>query len=188
MSAHSEIVVEEFYDLCNKAYSDWRILKVLFDDNPNRTRLELTIPGSVIQRFRELLQESFLLQIAKLHDPAIMQGQAILGIEYVVRFGGWDETIDLKLRALQTELNELAKKIRPARHKILSHNDLETILNHSLLGAFLEKEDENYFVTLQKFFNYVHDDVIGGPKQFGQEASNDAKAFLMVFETLSTQT
>jgi len=136
MSAHSIAVVKAFYDLCNRAYGDWRIHRILFDDNPRKKELERSEAKHALTHFSILSQESFLLQIAKLHDPAIMQGHITLGIEYMVKYGGWETNIETKLQALQSQLKDLDKLTRPARNKILSHNDLESILDGGIVGAF----------------------------------------------------
>jgi len=179
--AHSPIVVERFYDLCNRAYRDWRIHKILFVDNPRKRELETSVAGYALEQFSILSQESFLLQIAKLHDPAIVQGHITLGIEYMVRYGGWDKNTETKLQALQLQLNELDKKTRPARNKILSHNDLESILNGGILGGFPDGMDDKYFKTLQEFVDVIHDSVIGGPMPFSEDAGRVATGLLWFF-------
>jgi len=179
MNAHSSIVVKEFCHLCNQAYKAWRVHKILFDDNPRKKELETSVAGLVY--FSELSQESILLQIAKLHDPVIVQGHITLGIEYIVRYGGWDKSTETKLQALQSQLNELDKKIRPARNKILSHNDLESILNGGIVGDFPDGMDDKYFKTLQEFVHVVHDSAIGGPMPFSEDASRVATGLLCFF-------
>jgi hypothetical protein len=182
MSAHSTTVVEEFCALCNKAYAVWRIHKVLFEDNPRKKELERSVAGKALVHLSIISQEYLLHEISKLHDPAIQQNHANLGVEYMVRFGGWDKTTEAKLQALQMQLNELDQKIRPARHKILSHNDLETILRGDPLGEFPKGMDDDYFKTLQEFVNVVNDSVIGGPSPFSEDASIDADALLSFFK------
>ena len=179
MNAHSPIVVKEFCHLCNRAYKDWRIHRILFDDNPRAKELEALVAGLV--HFSILSQESILLQIAKLHDPVIVQGHITLGIEYMVRYGGWEEGTKTKLQALQLQLNELDKKIRPARNKILSHNDLESILNGGIVGDFPKGMDDEYFKTLQEFINVIHISVEGRPMPFSGDAARVANELLWFF-------
>jgi len=179
MNAHSPLVAEKFYDLCNRAYRDWRIHKILFVENPRKMELETSVAGLV--HFSILSQESILLQIAKLHDPAIQQGHITLGVEYMVRFGGWDEITGKKLEELKGQLDGLANKIRPARHKILSHNDLETILSEATLGEFPDGEDDHYFKTLQEFVDVIHNSVIGGSMPFIEDAARVANELLWFF-------
>ena len=179
MSAHSPIVVEQFYVLCNRAYRDWRLHKILFDDNPRKKELETSVPGLVY--FSELSQESILLQIAKLHDPLIVQGHVTLGIEYMVRYGGWLKKTKTQLHELQAQLNELDKKIRPARNKVLSHNDLESILIGGIVGDFSAGMDDKYFKTLQEFVDVIHVSAIGRPMPFSEDAGRVATGLLWFF-------
>jgi hypothetical protein len=119
MVAHSPIIVEKFYDLCNRAYTVWRIHNLVFRDNPRKKELETSVAGNALEHFSIISQEAILHQISKLHDPAVQQGQINLGVEYMVRFGGWDKTTEAKLQELKGQLDELAKKIRPARETLI---------------------------------------------------------------------
>jgi len=155
MTAHSEIVIDKFCNLCQWAYESWRTRRILFDDKTRSAKLQISRSGKALYRISEIMQDYWILQVSKLHDPASQQGQINLGIDYMIRFGGWDITTKSKLETLQTQLNELAAKIRQARNKILSHNDLETILNESTLGAFPAEADTEYFKILEEFTNIV---------------------------------
>lgn len=180
MSAHSTAVFNAFYDLCSRVFSDWHMHKVVFS-NSRRMELEKSIAGHALEYFSILSQESLLLQIAKLHDPAVQQGRVTLGVEYMVRFGGWDKATEEKLQNLKNELDELAAKIRPARHKMLSHNDLETILSGVTLGEFPDGEDDKYFKTLQEFADIISAAVIGEKRPFSENATRISKGFLWFF-------
>jgi AbiU2 len=166
--------------VCNQAYAGWRIHKILFDDNPRKKELERSEARHALMHFSIVSQESLLLQIAKLHDPAIMQGHITLGVEYMVRYGGWDKSTETELQTLQVQLNELAMKIRPARHKILSQNDLEAILSGATLGEFPDGEDNKYFKTLQEFMDVIHTNIIGEALPFSEDA-RITKEFLWFF-------
>jgi hypothetical protein len=184
MTAHSEIVFNAFYDLCSRAFSDWQMHKAIFN-NSRRAELEKSIAGHALEHFSILSQESLLLQIAKLHDRAIQksskEGNITLGIEYMVRFGGWNKDTEEELQNLKKGLDELAAKIRPARHKILSHNDLETILGEAKLGEFPDGEDEKYFKTLQEFTDVISMEVLGEKRPFSENAKRNSKGLLWFF-------
>jgi hypothetical protein len=79
---------------------------------------------------------------------------------------------------LAKELGDFAKQLLSARNKILSHNDLATIVAGARLGEFANGADEEYFKALQEFVNTVHDEVIGGPWPFNDLVKNDVEAFL----------
>jgi hypothetical protein len=166
MSAHSEIVVYKFCDLCQWAYEAWRTHRTLFDDKPHTAKLRSSKGGNALYRISIITHEYSLHQIAKLHDPATQKGQANLGIDYMIRFGGWDVATKTKLLSLQIQLNKLNEKIHGLRNKILSHNDLETILNESSLGSFTAEDDTEYFKTLEEFVNVLHENPIGEPWRF----------------------
>jgi hypothetical protein len=127
-------------------------------------------------------QEHLLHEICKLHDPAVQQNQVNLGIDYIVRFGGWDDATKLQLSELQAKLRELADKLRQVRNKVLSHNDLETILEGETLGRFPDGEDIEYFKNLQNFANIVHRAVIGDDFVFNKCASDEAAALLSLLK------
>jgi hypothetical protein len=82
----------------------------------------------------------------------------------------------------------LADKLEDVRNKILSHNDLATIVAGARLGGFADGADEKYFKDLQEFVNTVHDEVIGGPWQFDDRVKNDVAAFLATIKPTSPPT
>jgi len=96
----------------------------------------------------------------------------------MVRFGGWKKKTEDKLQQLRKGLDELAAKIRPARNKILSHNDLETILNGATLGKFPKGEDEKYFKTLQEFADTINMTVVGKKRLFSEDAARVSNGLL----------
>jgi hypothetical protein len=182
MSAHSRQVIEEFYKLCNWAYETWLNHMELFDCNPKEVELKKSFANDALNRLSIISQEYSLHQIAKLHDSAIVSGNVTLGIDYIVKYGGWQQPVLTKLEELQKDLNIFADKLRSARNKILSHNDLVTILNGAVLGEFPNGEDERYFETLQEFANVVYSEVIGGPAPFNDLVKNDVAGLLVCLE------
>ncbi len=134
--------------------------------------------GEGLYRLSVISQEYLLQQIAKLHDPARQNGQDNLGIDYVFRHGGWDKDVSVKLQALKVRLDGFAKRVRPARDKMLSHIDLKAALSGSTMGDFPKDEDVEYFKDLQEFVDVVHDAVVGGPSPFSDDARRDATALL----------
>lgn len=178
MTAIGGRVVQEFCNLCNWAYEAWVTHRVLFDDNPNPDSLKASPHGYFLARLSVITQEYSLLQIIKLHDPAVQREQINLTLEYMVKFGGWDEKTTSQLQKLYEDLESLAKKLRSARNKVISHNDLSAILGAPLLGEFEQGADCKYFETLQEFVNIVHDKAVGGLFLFNDLAVNDAKLLL----------
>ena len=83
MPALSHQVVIEFCKLCDWAYQVWLNHRELFDDNPRSAELQKSMAADAFLRLSKISHEYTLLQIAKLHDRAVIAGEVTLGIEYV---------------------------------------------------------------------------------------------------------
>ncbi len=178
MHALSAPVVKEFCNLCNRAHELWLNHLELFDNNPRHTELMKSIASCELKRLSVISQEYSLLQIIKLHDKAVMNGNINLGIDYVLTFGGWSDSVRDSLEALKKELDDFASQLHGVRNKILSHYDLQTILAGAPLGMFADGSAEKYFEALQEFVNIVHNQVVGGPYPFCNLVVNDIAYFL----------
>ncbi len=178
MQALSPSVVEEFCKLCDLAHEAWLNHLELFDNNPRVAELMNSFAGDELARLSIITQEYSLLQIVKLHDKAVMNGKVTLGIDYVLKYGGWSDSVRNSLEKLTKELNDFASQLREVRNKSLSHNDLATIVAGTTLGEFAKGADNRYFEALKEFVNIVHDQVIGGPRPFNTLVKNDVGAFL----------
>ena len=118
------------------------------------------------------------MQIAKLHDPAVVSGKITLGIDYVVTYGAWNPTTRTQLEILRTKLNGFGTQLRDVRNKSLSHNDLAQIVAGATLGEFQPGDDELYFQSLQELVNVVHGEVVGGPWPFNDLVKTDVSDFM----------
>ena len=185
MHALSACVVMDFCTLCDKAHEYWLNHLELFDNNPRNTELMESIARPEWVRLSVISQEYSLLQVVKLHDNAVMNGNITLGIDYVLTYGGWSDSVRPHLEELAKELGDFAKQLRGVRNKILSHYDLASILADAPLGGFAEGADEKYFKDLQEFVNIVHGEVIGGPLPFCNLVKNDIAYFLRTIKPLS---
>jgi AbiU2 len=176
--ALSASVVEEFCKLCDWAHEVWLNHLELFDNNQRAAELMNSFAGDELARLSIISHEYSLLQIAKLHDKAVMNGNVTLGIDYVLTYGGWSDSVRCRLEELAKELDGFARQLRDARNKSLSHNDLAAIVAGATLGEFANGADERYFKALHEFANTVHDQVVGGPWPFNNLVINDVAAFL----------
>ena len=180
MSTLSSDIIEEFCKLCNWAYESWVTYRTTFDDNPNIEKLRTSECSEYFTRLRDIMHEYTLLQLMKLHDPAVMKNGINLTLEYVINYGGWDQQTILELQNLLNTLNRLMpikKSITPARNKVLCHNDLKAIIDNSPIGEFDKDKDVEYFDTLQKFVNLIY----GEHYPFNTLAKIDADVFCNLF-------
>jgi hypothetical protein len=185
IDAHSRLVVEQFCALCDKAHEYWLNHLELFDKNPRNDELMGSTARDEWIRLSIISHEHSLLQVRKLHDRAVTSGKITLGIDYMLKYGGWSDSVRSRLMGLAEGLDGLADKLEDVRNKILSHNDLATIVAGATLGEFDEGADEKYFEALQEFVNIVHDQVVGGPYPFNNIVRNDIAFFLRTIKPSS---
>jgi hypothetical protein len=181
MNLISEDVALSFCRMCNWTYETWVTHKLLFDQNrtPERNIGKAT---AFTSRLSSITQEYCLLQISKLHDPAIQGNSANLTIDYIIRFGDWGER-EKDMRRMQSTLLGLWERIKTVRNKSLAHNDLETLMADVPLGGFPEGADDEYIAALQELVNEVHEKWVGGPFPFNDLVRNDVIEFLAVLES-----
>ena len=180
MDTLSPGIIEKFCKICNWSYESWVTYRTTFDDNPNIEKLRTSECSEYFTRLRDIMHEYTLLQLMKLHDPVVMGNSINLTLEYVINYGGWDQKTVLELKSLLNTLNRLMpikEYIKPARNKVLCHNELKAIIDNLPLGKFDEGKDVEYFDTLQKFVNLIY----GEPYPFNDLAKNDGKIFCNLF-------
>jgi hypothetical protein len=182
--AHSEKIVEEFCKLCSTAYWSWYLRKYLFDDESNKKYLEHRVFLSLFGRLCDINQHHWLLQLAKLHDPAVQSGQINLTINYMIEYGGWEAAAKDELTRLKEEMEMLSKPTRIARNKIISHNDLAAILDGGPLGGFNAGDDIKYFDDLLRFANIVYEKTKGEICLFDDTVKGDIEIFMHHFKRM----
>jgi len=144
-------VIEQFWKICHWTYEVWTTHRMLFDDNRNKTLLRKSKYGPFFTTLNHITHEYALLQLAKLHDPAGQKGNRNLGLEFIRAYGRWEKPKAKQLKGLHLKLNGLYEKIKPARDRILCHNDYQTFLRNRGLGKFPKNADREYFDTLKEF-------------------------------------
>lgn len=170
--------VQAFCGLCGDAYVAWRLHKGVFNGNLRSTKC-----AEYLRRLSAITQEYALHQIVKLHDPAVQSGGINLTVDYIVDYGGWDRATQTALERIRTRLSRLPHSLKAARNKILSHNDLKTILSGAKMGAFAKGLDDKYFRDLQSLVDLAHDRAIGGPFPFDDLVNVDIREFLGVIRS-----
>lgn len=180
MNPISSDVAKKFCELCNWAYECWLTHKGLFDEN-DRTERTIGKAKNFTERLSIITHEYILLQICKLHDPAIQGGSVNITIDYIARFGEWGSNAE-RIHGIVSRLTTLFEKVKSARNKVLAHNDLETLMNEAVLGKFPQGLDNEYFSALQEFVNEVNGKWFDGPYPFNDLAGADVNEFLHVLE------
>src|SRR4051812_7663466 len=101
-------VALEFCSLCDWAYHSTQIHRHLFDNNRHAVVLSESKYGFALGHLSNVTVEYAVLQIAKLHDKAVVSGNITLGIDFVMTYGGWNEPVKSQLEAIRKELDAFA--------------------------------------------------------------------------------
>ena len=174
MSAHSKVVIDKFCELCLWLHQACQTRKFLFDENPDWDNLKQPHYEHFFWRLSVILQEYWLHQLSKLHDPAVQGGNINLSIDYMIEYGQWDPKTECELKELRAKMATLAAPIKKARNKMLSHNDLAVILQSEELGSFEQGKDEEYFECLRQFASLVQGELF----VYDENVRNDSEFFM----------
>ena len=181
MSNIEKKVIEDFCSHCDWAYQCWMMRKHLYDENPDEILLRHPNHNFFFTRLEKILQEYWIQEVAKLHDPATQDRHDNLSIDYILKAGEWSKHQKIKLEGLKYEMDQFASSFREARNKLLAHKDKETIKAGTILGEFDKGEDVTYFKTLQEFASEVHNNILGTPYFFDDLTKNDIDIFMATF-------
>jgi hypothetical protein len=177
-------IVEEFGQECHRVHAYWQMSKYLFDENPSVENLKAPHYEHFFAVIKSSLYESFILGIVRLHDNAEMSGSENLTVDYVIKRIQWDAASKRELIELSTKMISFANKLTLVRHKFTAHNDLQTILQRPVLGAFDLGEDEGYFMNLETFVSVS----LGDRFLFGNFVPTDVALFMTAFNNGRIQT
>lgn len=175
-------IVKAFCNKCDEAYKCWEIRRQLFDQNPDKEILRQSRHSSLFTLLLDITQDHWILQLKKLHDPEKYFGGYNLSMEYVIKNSGLCGPVLSQLISYKNAMESLSDIFKEPRNKILSHNDLDTIMNGKDLGTFNKGEDEIYFDALKKFVNLLHENVVGCPYPFYELMENDVAFFMHDFK------
>jgi hypothetical protein len=181
MAAHSKEVVDEFCNACSWVHQSWQTRRHLFDDNPDLANLKAPHYEHFFARLSLILQEYWIQQLAKLHDPAAQYKHQNLSVDYILEHGQWDTATESELTDLRDRMVVFEKKLRSARNKIISHNDLSTILQATDLGGFNQGDDDEYFENLHNFASVVRRTVLDDIFLYDDLVGNDVAFFMAAF-------
>lgn len=173
--------VKAFCSHCDWAYQCWLMRKHLYDENPKKKLLNHPHHRYFFIRLGKILQEYWLQEVAKLHDPKTLFGHDNLSVEYILEHGNWAADAEKRLRNLKVKMDRFADPLKDPRNKLLSHKDKNTIVSELTLGEFQAGEDVAYFDALSEFASEVHEQKLGDPYLFDDLTKNDIEIFMAAF-------
>lgn len=181
MSTIDKGIVEDFCSHCDWAYQCWIMRKHLYDENPDERLLKHPHHSFFFARLEKILQEYWMQEVAKLHDPATQHGFDNLTVEYIFKAVQCPDQERVKLQNLKDKMDSFASTLRSVRNKLLSHKDKDTINSAITLGSFNAGEGVAYFKALEEYASEVHRIVVGTPYMFDDLTKNDVQIFMAAF-------
>jgi len=153
-------VAEAFCEECRSAYENWVTCRIVFDDLPARTQLTdaeaLDTPiGQCIDRVFRMCLEAWTMQVVRLDDPARQGDHRNLSVHRIQEAKEWTADERSRLDEIVARLCPLPARLRAARNKFLSHNDLDARLANAALGGFCLGDDTAYFHALAEIATMV---------------------------------
>ena len=149
-----------FCEECRSTYDNWVVCKIVFHDLPGGASLtdaavlETSI-GQCIDRVFRMCLEAWMTQVVRLDDPAQLGDHQNLSIRRIREAEGWTADESVRLGEIVARLRSLPTRLRPARNRIFSHNDLDARLANAALGGFCPGEDDIYFRALAELATMV---------------------------------
>jgi AbiU2 len=137
----------------------------LFEDDSTQSLMERTA-HMFFNDLNNILADYFLLEVAKLTDPATsIVGKDSTRENFTV--ANLIETVEWSFDCLRqiNELNDTVmsfrKHIKLARHRLLAHYDKETVISGTSLGGFPVGEDKKLLEALEQMCNLFHSAAFG---------------------------
>ena len=96
----------------------------LYEGNTTRVRLLHEVAPKFFYKLNLILVEYILLNMCKLTDPARSGKDDNLTVEYILEIIDEQKSRELGLDELSDKIHSIRKHIKPARNKIIAHNDV----------------------------------------------------------------
>lgn len=188
-------LVKRFCDYIFRLKQIHYIYRELFADDGTRSLMERTA-YAFFRDLNDILVDYFLLEVAKLTDPATSRvGNEMrenFTVANLIETVKWPSDCLQEIKKLNEVVLSFRKYIEPARNRLLAHYDKTTVVSDNTLGVFPEGEDRKLLEVLEQMCNVLHkaafDKILGdmvpyhsGDVQDFKEALRNAIAFDKLF-------
>jgi len=160
--------VQAFANSCVLLRSQWQHFRILFEGSDLKRELLQTTAPTFFADLNHLLIEHLVLHICRLTDNAQTKGRKNLTVKFLIEhsdFSNAPHTLD-KLKAISASIDAFRQKILPARHRFISHLDLEAVRLDRSLGAASDAEWNQFWLDLQDFLELMFLHHVGSSEHF----------------------
>jgi len=142
-------------------------LKILFEDTTADEKALMSRTANILfSDLNRVLIEYTILQVCKITDPAKdgrnNNNHTVAFLLQHYDFRKKPEVL-ASLDELHRKLLAFRQKLLPARNKVISHSDRDTIIAGTALGGAPKSEWDDFWLNLQDFICITHGEVVGGP-------------------------
>jgi hypothetical protein len=168
--------VEKFFNICDDVHMCYMHYRALFELDDHRAVFAMTVP-IFLRDISRVLVKNLILEVCKLGDPVCQRGNKNLSIDFLVNYSDFSTApaeFDL-IKHRAKKLKDFIAKLKPARNKLLSHWDRQTVSSDKVLGAADTDEWERFWLDLKAFVAMLCEQYLGGSIPFGGGAYHDAR-------------
>jgi hypothetical protein len=158
----TRVLVKRFCDFVFRLKQVYHIGHELFHDDGARSLMERTAHAFFLD-LNKILVNYFLLEVAKLTDPATSLGGRIenFTVANLIETVEWPPDCLQEIEKLNETVLSFRRYIDPARNKLLAHYDKTTVVSGDTLGTFPEGEDRRLLEVLEQMCNVLHKAAFG---------------------------
>ena len=149
--------VKTFAGDCVVLRSQWRNFEILFRGSDLKRELLQTTALKFFRDLNMLYIEHLVLHVCRLTDDAQMAGRKNLTVKFLIEhsdFSTAPEMLD-KLQRISADIHAFRRLILPARHRFISHLDLEAVRLDQPLGATSDAQWYQFWLDLQDFLELM---------------------------------
>jgi hypothetical protein len=145
-------VLGAFFLLCQDVNLAWRAWNHLFRGRAGQHYLRGRFPYGM-EVIAKCISNQVLAGVARIHDPATQGSNQNLSVHRVVENLEWTVEQKAELVEIVNKMEGVAQNLKKLRHKVLAHNDLNTIMNSRSIGLPGNRGFRVYFEILQQLVN-----------------------------------
>jgi hypothetical protein len=149
--------VQAFADSCVWLRSQWEHFRILFEGSDLRRELLQSTAPTFFGDLNRLFIEHLVLHICRLTDNAQTIGRKNLTIKFLIEHSDFSAAPDMldRLNRINASIDAFRQKILPARHRFVSHLDLEAVRLDQPLGTASDAEWKQFWLDLQDFLELM---------------------------------
>jgi hypothetical protein len=150
--------VKKFVDHCVILRAFWIHYETMFDGSDLKRELLESTAQKFFRDLNLMLIQHLILQICKLTDPESTTGRRNLTVQFLIKNADFSASPHelAKLKKIAAQIDAFRMRILPARHKFISHLDLDAALGRKSLGGASIVAWRRFWLDLRDFLAIMY--------------------------------